>query len=881
MVTFECGICGTTVTAPEPISVFRFPEDIEPIVDLLAGRFNVVQCHVCETPTSLVGPVIAINVPERLAVAVGAEPDQEDALVRVIAETLPGAYQVSVVTGYEDLHAVVVKWVRQHTQPVFDAISSKAIFDLPDEDNLALVTPLFLAALALSAEGFLPLAIGRRRELADADRRRVAMELLAASVRDQLARIVRVLAGRGVLAEAYEEAASRIPAACLTEEVLQFAAEKCPDLVDPLDKGPKFVAGFRAHLANAIAHALAGQRNPRGPTWAVYVSLVRVLRDRSDTFVDPQLLLSPTLLHRTLAFEDLWNALMPATVHPSSQPDPERALERATELIVDCGFEAELIEAMRLPFVFSLPREPAHGDAARRLVETIEEKLLKLWATGAEADHGVATPLFVQMLQAGAAQETVEMIERLVHRSHEQGDATAALAIAGSGIEALNSFERFSDAEKILKQAMPDTTAPGVSGRVLTSFLNKAGNVMRYRRDNETALRFYRLSARANELSGGPGRELRSRILRRNTAIVLRQQRDYSAALREFEALLAESPEDADVLASLAALYLEVNSPADAMSAIGAALGQPGRFGRLVRLNLLMMRGWAHHLVGDDDAAAQDLALSWADTSAGAIAMRARLASAAMQLRPRHENGTLFVAECEQHLAAVLDGGDDVDSVTAAHSARGARHQASGGRAIKAAGILAERNSDLIAALAARRPWQLDLFLGWQRFESGAGQECWPFLDEAVRAVDARVPLGDSADFSLHWMEDKLLLQRTVTTIALALVDAGELPAAELVRIFELSNGREIAARIGGDEGQSARSEAEISPATPPWRPARKSQSRSFSSSTGQATSASATSRSTAESLRCTLKACGWTRMKSGQSMSAPSPPWRPQTRWT
>jgi hypothetical protein len=72
------------------------------------------------------------------------------------------------------------------------------------------------------------------------------------------------------------------------------------------------------------------------------------------------------------------------------------------------------------------------------------------------------------------------------------------------------------------------------------------------------------------------------------------------------------------------------------------------------------------------------------------------------------------------------------------------------------------------------------------------------------------VPVGPSADFSLNWMEDKLLLQRTVTRIALALVDAHELSAAELVRIFELCNGREIAARIAGADGQPDRSASAI-----------------------------------------------------------------------
>lgn len=113
----------------------------------------------------------------------------------------------------------------------------------------------------------------------------------------------------------------RIPAVCLTPEVLTAIIKDCIELKDPAEDPASFRKGFLREYLNATIHSHSNTVNPRGMSWATYLGVVYLLSQDENVTLDNQFTLSGETIRRTVRFQDLWDITLGGISSSSSNPE--------------------------------------------------------------------------------------------------------------------------------------------------------------------------------------------------------------------------------------------------------------------------------------------------------------------------------------------------------------------------------------------------------------------------------------------------------------------------------------------------------------------------------------------------------------------------------
>lgn len=810
--TFLCQRCQIPVHLPELVSNFTFPGDHEHIVALLEGRLNTTSCLVCGARTALFTFVMVLNPERGEAIFHLPQGEDEEPFKQLLAQAREH-FGVRLCHSYGEMLAAMLPWLNDHYLPRSKALFSLDYQKLPRHEQIELFTPLFLRIFKGQAEGRIFADI----LLAGGDREAAAArleEFYAALVYEHLHRIMLEACRTRAVLDLPRLVEARVPKECLTEKVLARLAAECSPPTPPLPDPEKFMYAFMHEYLNAVAHALADGRNPRGRVWASYLQAVWLLSRRDEVKLDPQFLLPPELARLTVSFEDMWDV---SRVRP--EVEGARAEERLTaagEMMEHYGFAPRYAAALKTqPFTVT-GLDGAEPDVLDRFLETLKGQVLQRYKFGASAQESNQLGELVGgsagwLIRDASKEAALKFVGLMLEEAVKAQDLTASLSIAAHAVEPFNKFEHFAEARKlvfsVLDLARDESVEQPLELRIY--YWNELGNVLRHMHEYEKALGAYeRVGRLIEEMPAGEDAEDRRSTLRRNQAIVYRDMGRFSTAIALLRPEAERRPEADDLQHTLALLYGKVNRGDEALEHIDRALAsESARLDRRLAASYLVTRSTILKEMGAHEEGVRSLMQAASGLPRLLSPVGYRIACAAVELYPDSEDGRQFVEECKGLLAGALADTSTREefSLRITVLAQFCKRLLRDGAARRADELLAAE-LQWLAERGVSLTWDFEHLIGWTKYELGEYEECWAHLKAALGLIDRKVPTAGDVSFAPFWMRDKEEFQKTLAATCLKLVGDGRLPADELVAVYEFMNGREISARLArrGDSGGGA-----------------------------------------------------------------------------
>lgn len=795
--TFECPVCHNPVNVPSLINVFVFLKDAQPTLDLLEGRTNTAVCPVCKTSTSVLTALGVLNPYEKELVVVTA--DDTERVDAAFQELIGAGYRQKVCHNYNELLQIVLPWLNPYIVPICQILLSDKMDQLTRQEQIDLITPLFLRIFRDQVGGLIPIHF-ELNGVKGSEQTEFVSRFYTATVCDQLERITLEASGAQRLWSLMETIPAHVPKECITSEVSSAVIRGCYPLADQIQDRYKFMIGFRQEYCNAVVHAYTNVPNPRGQIWASYIYAAWLLSKNEQFRLEPQCLLTPDSIRGTVKFGDLWNASLGGL---SSKNWSEKQFSTSLEMMQHHGFEKELADAAS-GGVWRISFPP---DFADRFLELQKQFLFETRQFNRTADESESFGPFVRdivltLVQNSQQQTALRLVDDLLHQALEVGDRVAAVAIAGHAGETFNKFSMFHESQSLLSQVIntvgdhPEVFPPSS----MIYFWNEVGNTYRYAGYYESALEAYQYAARWLEVTpDAEDYESNKSVAQRNMAIVYRNMGQFKKAMDILQAEAKRDPSDHALQNSLATLYAEVNRYQDALHSLDRAIELLG--GRMTanpywsvyRLN----RGWFKQMLGEHEAGLQDLMEAFHELPKDALLMQARIGAAAMSFYPQSRAGKDFVQQCRDLIVDLLKQDEFPGDPSLLLSLLGqlSSRLLRDGHIQETESLLAPFRN-WIEEEQESMPWEIFYILGWLLHAQGRSADCWPFIELALFKLEWDVPAGEETSFALFWIQNKSTFQELLATVALDLVGRGALPPHTLLTVYEFMNGREIIARM-------------------------------------------------------------------------------------
>ncbi|HSH78511.1 MAG TPA: CpXC domain-containing protein, partial [Herpetosiphonaceae bacterium] len=803
---FLCPNCANPFTPPPLLDSFVFAVDLEPTMDLFEGRLNTTTCPLCKARVSVLTAVIVTNHDEHAILGTlpeGADPAEEEQLVLLAAQH---GYSLKIFRNYNELGQAALGWINPYIVPGLSQLLSDEIDQLPLEEKVGLATPFLLRVLKASLDGYLPPVLGFSGGSPE-ETSGMAEELYRSLLTDHLGNLRKLAVAQNRLPDLPSLIDEHVPRVCLAAPVLGALVDRCGPPIDPESNPQDFVRAYMDEYLCAAAHACAGVPNPRGSAFAIYLARCWRLSRRDDVVFDDRLLLSNAVIHRVLRFEDLWDAV---TYRPPDNPLSPEEMKEILPLLDAFGYQQETNRLLGAGIITI----PNAGELSPQTKEQLKDVLLETLFTDVafsrspEESEGIGVMvagLVTHLLRNQLQEQTFSALDEVLQRAKAADDPVAVVSICASTIAVLCQNLLYGQASALAGEALKFVSDIRVTARpaLCIQIWNEMGNVARYRRQRQAALESYQFAQEMNEIAPLDDEErARNRLtLRRNIAIIYRELGEYRRALELLRSASAAAPEDGGLLHNLAALYLDLNRYDDALGYLDRAVAlAPAPVRALERARYLFSRSQVRLALGKAEAGLHDLQEAYQCIPADNRSFRGALAAAALSFYPRSPAGQQFVAECQSLVQELITEGD-MDAAPEAPYLRGslcARLLRDG--QVATAGTILDPLWERIQAEDAGYDWRLAYIRGWLEYARHRDARCWPLLVEAGSKIDLAVPIGANVQFAPFWLQDKGEFQDLLVAVALDLVGRGQLPAAELLGVYELMNGREISARLAGED---------------------------------------------------------------------------------
>ncbi|MGB9178453.1 MAG: CHAT domain-containing protein, partial [Pyrinomonadaceae bacterium] len=194
----------------------------------------------------------------------------------------------------------------------------------------------------------------------------------------------------------------------------------------------------------------------------------------------------------------------------------------------------------------------------------------------------------------------------------------------------------------------------------------------------------------------------------------------------------------------------------------------------------------------------KDLIVAYDIASAAKSNRKLRIAATAMRFRSDQSEGRDFIQKCLHVLLATLGDKErrSYPSLILTIVILIAERYLEEGTAVDFLSLL-QPEFEWLEGWDMNFPWQYEYVRGWLAYQLGDSRIAWSRLERAANKIDEKVPQGEDVSFSPTWMYDKDRFQQHLSTVAIELVRRDDLSRTELLKVYELTNGREIAARLG------------------------------------------------------------------------------------
>lgn len=723
---------------------------------------------------------------------------------------LPENWAITYCKNYSELYYAIAPWINSLVAPALHGIFSGALFDKSIEEQVSLLSPLMLRIIKSQVDHKLIEKIIKFGDQVSEDEQKEYLEEHYTLV---VAHFIRQLLNLAVRSREVPQLSStvrnRIPANCLTQEVLSEIIKDCIELKDPTEDPTSFRRGFLREYLNATVHSHSKTVNPRGKSWAAYLIAVWLLSQDENVTLDSQFNLSSETIILTVRFQDLWDITL-GNLAFKDPADYKKRLDGFWELMKHFGFEKEFEEMLEhIPLQMRV--EPGKEIPQELLKEACLKTILAHYSFNDSIDKSVELGNVVggivdNLLNNGQRQASSVLAEEMLLNSLEIKDYFAAVALGTKVVKAMNNAEEYYFAAKIIHQLMPlvqdDTHHVKLwtnRPALMLDFFNEAGNVLRYLHFDEMALNAYELAEKVNLLIPEEKRNPENlSVMRRNRSIIYRQMGKFRKAKELLDSELRQRPDDYLLIHSIAILEFNTNRFEKALLYLDQAIKlTDGKVAVSERSEYLLTRGLIKGVLGNEAAGLDDLIAAYEPSAAVSSIRALRVASAAMRFHSEQPEHREFIARCSQALIEELKSKrrrSDPSQVLTMVTAMAERYLEENRPQELPESLRAEL--DWLDSLEGNFAWQYHFIQGWLAYQSGELDACWPRFEMALGIIDCKVPRGEDVSFSPSWMLDKEKFQQNISSVAVHLVDLQILATKELLKLYEFTNGREIISRL-------------------------------------------------------------------------------------
>lgn len=812
-----CPYCGNETPRPSISPFIQFPDDEETLFSLFDGTYNSVFCQTCTKKLTYLTFVIAVNAPSQQVVV--CEPFENEATRAKLRADTPGDMTITFVKDYNELIDALLPWLNPQIKPLLESLFDDTFEKKSRQEQIVLCTPFSLRAMKMLLDKDIPFITtsGSKQDHMDFSR-----AIFTGLVSDHIQRLGLEAARLRQILELPEKLREHIPAACITEGVLESVSERCSPFAEAFkrfdDDPMNLMYAYRQEYIHALACHLGGMNNPRLREWANYVVAFWILKLIPGAHIDDQFFLTAQIVQDTVGFPALYNAAITefgiASWAGSDKPDRDEistTLEGVADMMAFYGYEATFMTTAQNSLFQIRNPDVLTKEQRQRLARFHRENIAQenafnqsnedSWGIGVHAASTVR-----HFLMQSFEEEAISLARDILQDARHAGDYVAQVSVVTRVVEVLNLFQLHSEAEglinAVVEKVLNDNTKQQreISSYQAVAFLNEAGNCSRYAQNFDKAIAYYEQAEGIIESASDMPEDKKAAdrsVLHRNLAIVYRDSGQYSKALNMLEAQRAQEPDSDAVYHSIALVYDHLNRYGEAIQALDRAVSlASNRIDPVWLGRYLMHRGYIKQKAGGPSEGLIDVMAGFNLLPKEASALRVYGAVAALSFYPKDDDveGQRFVAECEANALAYLQNEQITPSLlTTIITQVGIRRLTL--RQPQAAMEL------LLPYLPRQRdkintPWQFDFAMCWALFESEDYENCEYYLLHTLDKLESHVPDEDEAATAPFWMQDKEIIQTKLASICVRLVSLDIVTVELLLPIYEMMNGREITARL-------------------------------------------------------------------------------------
>ncbi|MDQ1638773.1 MAG: hypothetical protein QOF62_2112 [Pyrinomonadaceae bacterium] len=803
----NCGTCGHPIQLSLDLQSIEFPDDDELLIQFYEGRLNVIECPVCKNKIPLGTPLLVTNTKQNSTIIV--IPDEQRAKLEELVTELPDDFNIEYCSDYPALYRAMVPWFNDEVVPVMKMILTNKFYDQPMETQIEQLSPFFLRVFKSEVDGTLMQPILRLTG-SPAKQKEWVEGIYDLIVTGLIRQLLEWSVNSREIHEMNSLVRERIPSKCITDNVLSTVLGYSMGFKDPWSDSTDFRKGFLRAYLNSIVHSHAGKENPEGDIWATYLYCVWKLGQDESVTLDTQLVLPGEVIRQTVAFPDLWNVT--ATADNLDKSDDRMAIMTdRLEMMKAFGFQAEFEETfLTLPIGIDAPTDDPVAE--EKLSASFVSVTLKHYPFNTNPDQSIEMGRIVGghvtvLLNNGLKDVAMSVAKEMLDRSVASGDHFAAISIGARVVEGLNNAQEFAQAVEItspLLSLLDDDAIHNALGAsqpsLMMDFFNEVGNVMRHWHEYDLALKMYSFAEDIYEIIPEEKRDLHSiSVLNRNRALVYRDMGSYKRAKTLLDAELAQHPNDPSRFFNLVMLNIRTNNFPEALKGLNQIIAMiADKKPTIEWSDYFLCRAELGRTLGNAEEGLQDLIRAYDIASVAKSNRSLRIAALAMRFRSDEEQGREFIQKCLRTLLAALGDKErrsDPTLIVTIVTQIAERYLEEGNAHDFVA--LFQPEFEWLEGWNLTFPWQYDYVRGWLAYELGDTKAAWLRLESAANKIDERVPQAEDVSFSPTWMHDKERFQQRLSSVAIELVRQHDLPNTELLKVYELTNGREIAARLG------------------------------------------------------------------------------------
>lgn len=781
----DCSNCGLPMLLPQLVTAVRFPEDIDLLAAICHEKLNVVD-HFCGAQLSITVPVVVANPKARLVVVANL-PDDEP-----LAPPTNGS-TVRRVAGYAELAEVLMGWLRDAGEELFDGFRTGALGGLESSELALEITPIRL--LAMDVE----LAYRRTADEIPAAEVERFVDLRKLLIGLRVGELVMQAARESALSEVATRLAAAVPVSSLDDDAIAALVERCvDDLYDVpgadedrmqwlKDFGGRAARAFRAELALAAACRLADRQNPREKHFAQLIVVLWRLSRGDKVYVDDRAFLVEGQLGDYLAPKLLWNAAA-ADFFPDGKMKYQAVLDFQREfapLMNRVGFGDFFAESIVMNQAMTL-QNAEFAAGADLVAHTASDPEV--------TDLGLVVALVAQRIATAQPAAAETLVQEIWTALLERGVPSELLNFVRRASMWLNHLGHY-DLVRTLFGDLLDVAPDAVDDAPQedqVDFWNEAGNTLRYLGHAEDSIAMYERARLAS--AGLPDEERRYTILNRNIAIVLRDSGEYKRAYEMMTAVVEANPEDHATMHSLAVLCRAVGHEQEAVRWLERALAVRGL---PVSSESEYLIALAEHMIaaGHDDEAVAMLHYAW-NSLPGALSPNNRVAVAALAIRAHPTD-----AECAAFRSDMRDLviADELPATPGSTALVGARLEMALDALESGETADARRSLELLVPdpgdPLSVRITPVAVAWGWLRLLE-RGTDVMDWFRWSIRQIDSMVPVVEEASYARTWMRRVADLIESL----LRLVPQANPEPNDLLALYELANGRELSSQAPGEE---------------------------------------------------------------------------------